>query len=355
VSRVLVTGAGGFIGRHTLAPLLAAGCEVHAVSSRSLSAAANVEVHRDCAPLSGVGNAEVRPHRASLCGVPDTEVRRHRADLLAPGVAAELIEEVRPSHLLHFAWCTEPGVYWTTLENIAWVQASLSLLRAFGEAGGRRAVLAGTCAEYAWAPSTHCVEEGVRATPLLPATLYGAAKHGLHVVAEGWARQCGVSLAWGRIFFLYGPHEHPNRLVSGVARALLRGEQAPCSHGRQVRDFLSSPEVGSAFAALLRSEVTGAVNVASGEPVSLAEVVETLARIVGRSDLLCLGTLPANPAEPQRLTADVRRLREEVGWSPTVGLHAGIERTVEWWREELSGDAGGPQRGPCGGHPRAPA
>lgn len=307
MSRVLVTGASGFVGRHTLAPLRDAGYEVHAVSSRAAPAG----------------------------GSPAT-VHWHHADLLAPAAAAELIASVRPSHLLHFAWCTEPGVYWTTLENIAWVQSSLSLLRAFGEAGGRRAVLAGTCAEYAWAPSTHCIEEGDGATPLHPATLYGAAKHGLHVVAEGWARQSGVSLAWGRIFFLYGPHEHPKRLVSAVARALLCGEEAPCSHGRQVRDFLGTPEAGGAFAALLRSEVTGPVNIASGESVSLAEVVETLARTAGRPDLLRLGALPANPSEPQRLTADVRRLREEVGWSHTISLREGLERTVEWWRNTLA-------------------
>jgi len=333
VGRVLVAGAGGFIGRHTLAPLLAAGYEVHAVTSR---------------PVSG-GVPVIDASVGSLDVAPPAEVRWHHAGLLAPGAAGELMSQARPSHLLHLAWNTRPGVYWTTLENLDWVAASLALLRAFGEAGGRRAVVAGTCAEYAWERSTHCVEEDATAgagagahargargvTPTRPATLYGAAKHGLHVVARAWARQSGVALAWGRVFHVYGPHEHPDRLVSGVARALLRGEEARCTHGRQVRDFLYAPELGGAFAALLRSEVTGAVNMASGEPLTIAELVQAIAAAAGRPELVRLGALAANPAEPQRLTAEVRRLREEVGWTPTAGLREGVERTVDWWRSAL--------------------
>ncbi len=296
MNRVLVTGAGGFIGRHTLAPLSAAGLEVHAVTSRPASAAA-------------------------IC---------HHVDLLDSGSAAALMRAVCPTHLLHLAWYTQPGAFWAAAENIDWVQASLRLLRAFGQAGGRRAVLAGTCAEYRWQRATHCVEGQ---TPTCPATLYGAAKHGLHVVAEGWARQTGMALAWGRVFHLYGPHEHPDRLVSSVARALLRGEEARCTHGRQVRDFLYAPDLGAAFAALLLGEVRGPVNMASGEPTRVADVVSAIAQAAGRPDLVRLGALPVKPEEPEQLTAEVLRLREEVRWAPSVDLREGAERTVGWWRE----------------------
>jgi len=311
MSRVLVTGATGFIGTHTLAPLLSAGLEVHALSARPAAAKLPREVAK--------------------------EVSWHRADLLVPQAASRLLSEVRPSHLLHLAWFTRPGAFWSAPENLDWVAASLALLRAFGEYGGRRAVLAGTCAEYSWGRHTHCVEDIAtrRGTPTCPATLYGAAKHGLHVVAEGWARQAGVALAWGRIFHLYGPGERPERLVAGVARALLRGEPAPCTPGAQVRDFLYAPELGAAFAALLRSEVTGSLNMASGEPVSVAEVVSAVAVAAQRPELLRLGALPGNPAEPERLTADVGRLREEVGWAPSLDLREGARLTVSWWRQAL--------------------
>jgi nucleoside-diphosphate-sugar epimerase len=314
-ARVLVTGAAGFIGRHTLAPLLAAGYEVHGVTSRAV-----------------VGGVPAAASAASLAEAPSAGVRWHHADLLLPGAGAELMGEVRPSHLLHLAWNTRPGAYGTTLENLDWVSASLALLRAFGEVGGRRAVVAGTCSEYAWQRRTHCMEDR---TPTRPATLYGAAKHGLHVVAQAWARQAGVTLAWGRIFHLYGPYEHPERLVGGVARALLRGEEARCTHGRQLRDFLYAPDLGGAFAALLLSDVGGPVNMASGRPVRVAEVVHAVAAAAGRPELVSLNALPADPGEPEELTADVRRLRDEVGWVPAHDLSEGAELTVDWWRRAL--------------------
>ena len=68
------------------------------------------------------------------------------------------------------------------------------------------------------------------------------------------------------IFFLYGPHEPPGRLIPSVIQALLKGEFARCSHGRQIRDFLYVEDVAEAFVALLDSDITGPVNIASGSP-----------------------------------------------------------------------------------------
>lgn len=285
MSRILVTGATGFIGRHAVEPLRQAGHEVHAIGSR------------DC-------------------------------DLLDPAAAPPLLNELRPEVLLHLAWYAEPGAFWSSEENIGWVEASLRLLRAFAAAGGRRAVIAGTCAEYDW--SYPRLSE--RDTPLAPSTLYGECKHALHRMAERWGR---LSVAWGRVFFLYGPGEHPARLVSSVASALARGEPAPCSSGEQVRDFLHVADVGRAFAALAASAVEGPVNVGSGERVSVRDVVTRLGELAGRPELVELGALPKRPDEPPELVADVRRLRDEVGFRPSLTLEEGLRGTLDWWRARV--------------------
>jgi nucleoside-diphosphate-sugar epimerase len=303
MTRVLVTGATGFIGRGTLSPLIASGMDVHAVGRRQSP---------DWLP---------------------PEVRWHQADLLRESAAADVVRDVRPSHLLHLAWFTEPGAFWRSVENLHWVEASLRLLRAFAIHGGRRAVLAGSCAEYAWEDHTICSEA---TTPCRPATLYGTSKHALRLIAQQFAAEVDLSLAWGRVFFVFGPHERPERLAGSVASALVRGMEAPCSHGHQRRDFLYSEDLAEAFVALLRSPAQGAVNLASGAAIEIRELVMALAEAAGRPDLVRLGAHPAVPNEPSELVAEVRRLRDEVGWTPRADLAQRAADCVRWWRGELT-------------------
>lgn len=299
MKRLLLTGANGFIGRHALPHLLSRGFEVHAVSSEARET--------------------------------EEGVRWHRADLLAREDVAELVREVQPSHLLHFAWDVTPGKFWTSVENLRWVEASLSLLQEFARAGGSRVVMAGSCAEYDWRYG-YCSEF---VTPLAPRTLYGAAKHSLQLITSSAASELNLSTAWGRIFFLYGPFEAPARLVPQVIRGLLARERVACTEGNQLRDFLYVEDVASAFAALLDSELTGALNIASGKPVSIKEVVTRIAGQLGGRDLTDFGALPASKDEPPVLVADVSRLKGELGWHPAFNLDEGLARTIQWWRSNL--------------------
>ena len=173
-------------------------------------------------------------------------------------------------------------------------------------------------------------------TPLKPNNAYGACKAALQGLQAAFAEQSGVSAAWGRIFYLYGPHENPRRLVASVIRSLLKGEPALCSPGEQVRDFLYAEDVADAFVALMESDVRGPVNIASGQPITVRAVVEAIAERLARQDLVHLGALPARATEPHFLVADVGRLKNEVGWQPRYDLHRGLDRTIRWWREQLS-------------------
>lgn len=304
MKRVLVTGGTGFIGRNCLGPLLDRGFEVHAVC-------------HDAPPIDRAG------------------VRWHRADLLASAQLKRLVSDVAPSHLLHMAWIAKPGIYMQSTENLVWLESGLSLLRSFIACGGRRVVAAGTCFEYDWEYG-YCREEK---TPLQPSTFYGTCKHALQTALAGLSRQSGLSSAWGRIFFLYGPHEHPDRLVSSVIRSMLRGEQALCTPGDQIRDFLHVEDVAGAFVALLDSDVSGAVNIASGRPLAVRDVIHTIAEEIGRSELVKLGALPARPTEPPLLVADTRRLHDEVEFVPNFELQRGIQATIDWWRQSETPEA----------------
>jgi nucleoside-diphosphate-sugar epimerase len=87
-----------------------------------------------------------------------------------------------------------------------------------------------------------------------------------------------------------------------------------------------------AFSALLASDAEGAVNVASGAPLALRDLVALVAEEAGRPELVRYGALPARAGEPDELVADVTRLRDAVGWSPSEPLRAGVARAVASWR-----------------------
>lgn len=299
---VLVSGASGFLGPHTVRALLERGYRVHGIS-------------RD-------------PPRDDTCVW-------HAADLFDAGSVGKLLDRVRPSHLLHLAWETERTRYWASPDNLRWVEASLSLVRQFREAGGRRAVGVGTCAEYSWEDGVlrgQPIREGD--TPRAPGQFYGVAKNATFELLTAYCGSVGMEFAWGRVFFQYGPRDQRPTLIRTILEALMEGRPALCTHGRQQRDFIYVRDVGAAFAALLDSEVAGAVNIGTGTGTSVAEVAEGLGALAGRPELVCLGALEARPDEPAYVVADIRRLREEVGFVPRIALGEGLRETVEWWARQ---------------------
>ncbi len=301
--RVLITGASGFIGRHCVELLRHRSDEVHAVSRH---------------PIASLASAAIW----------------HPVDLTVPGSAARLFADLRPTHLLHLAWYTVPGRYWTSPENLRWTSVSLDILREFAAHGGNRVVMAGSCAEYEW--KSHTYSEFT--TRCRPSTLFGISKHGLNTIADYFATLEGLSYAWARIFFLYGPHEHPARLVSSVIRALLAGERARCSPGTQARDFLYVEDAAQALLDLLACDVRGAVNIGSGEAISVRAMARRIADALGQPTRLDLGALPAPTTEPPVIRANIRRLTKEVGWRHGHDIDSGLEETIRWWEGAMTGN-----------------
>ena len=297
---VLVTGASGFVGRQAVAALAALEFDVHAAARQPLD---------------------------------DGLATWHRADLLDGAARAALLDAVRPSHLLHLAWETRHGHFWQAPENLDWAQATQDLVRRFRDGGGRRAVLAGSCAEYDWSPAAlgdgPCRET---ATPCRPATPYGQAKLATFEHIAAAAVSSGLSHAWGRLFLVYGPFEDESRLVPFAIRALLAGEAVALHEPAAVRDFLHVADAGAAFAALLASDVEGPVNIASGGGAAVADIARRLARMIRGDDSLVGDSEPLASDSPARLVADISRLRHEVGFTPGRDLDAGLAETVDWWR-----------------------
>jgi len=292
--RVLVTGATGFIGQHLPALLQARGFETH-ITARGI--------------------------------LPETAgITTHGVDLLRQDEAQRLIKDIRPDIIIHTAWYVAHGRFWTAPENTDWLEASTALAAYAAEAGARRFVGLGTCAEYA----TDAGDDAYpwpETRPIAPATPYGEAKatlaRRLAEMVEGRAR---FSFAWARLFHLFGPGENPARLVPSIMLALREGREAQCSSGRPVRDFISTQNAAAAITALATSEVTGPVNIGSGAPISIAAMARLIAHISGRPYLLRLGALPDRPNEAPYMVAHTGRLRREVDFTAPVSLAAELRK-----------------------------
>lgn len=304
--RVLVTGATGFIGSHVARVLLAADRDVAAVVRPGSSLWRLEDV---------VDRLEVFP-----CDLAD-----------ATSLRAEL-ERWRPEACIHLAWYAEPGKYLTARENIPALEASLGLLDELIRADCGQVVMTGTCAEYD-TDLGYLREDG----PVRPATLYAATKLSLNLIASQVAASAGISFVWARLFYLYGPYEDERRLIPALIRALLRGQSFPATAGEQVRDYLHVADMAAALWTLAEQRVSGTVNVCSGVPVTMRQLMEAVAETTGNDHLIQFGAIPYRDWDPRFICGDNSRLHA-TGWRPRYAtLRAGLDQTTKWWRERLSG------------------
>ncbi len=275
---ITLTGATGFVGGQILRNLLERGCSVRLLV-------------RDSSRLP------VIPARGAL------EVM-HTPDLFAEGTA-RLEELLEGSEILvHAAWHAEPGEYLTSPVNLACLTGTLNLAYAFAAVGGKRFVGVGTCAEYDSSAGLMTTD-----TPLAPNTLYAACKASAFQVLRFFLGTKDISFAWCRIFYLYGEGEDERRLVPYIRRQLGAGQEVQLTRGEQVRDFLDVKDAARMIADVALGRQQGAVNICSGEAVTVRQFAERIADEYGRRELLRFGARPENVFDPPRVVGvqgDVR-------------------------------------------------
>ena len=315
--RIFLTGASGFIGSQIARLLVRRGDEVHVL----------LRPGSDRRRIEDVARA----------------LRVIEGDLTQTEALSGPLAAARPEVALLFAWYAEPGKYLRARDNIALLHGNLDLASRLAGEGCRKIVAAGTCIEYD-------TDFGFlsESTPARPRSLYAASKLSCYLTLEQLLAGSETNLAWARLFYQYGPHEHPARIVPSVMLSLLHGQTAKVTAGEQIRDFLHVEDVARALVAVADSELTGPVNIGSGRPVSIREIVERIGVLTGRPDLISLGEIPYDPGDPRFICADNRKLREGTEWRPAVGLDEGLRATLEWWGGHISyfparGAASGPR------------
>jgi len=297
----VVTGGAGFIGSHLVEALLGQGRKVRVVDDLSTGCSANIPVGAEVLEGDVLENAEA--------AVRDADVIYHLAAI--PSVPRSIAEPLE-SHR-------------------ATAETTVALLEAGERAHVRRLVLASSSAVYGDGPGLPRREDQKCA----PRSPYALAKLVSELYAEHWASCRSLETVCLRFFNVYGPKQDPNSPYSAAIpiflRRLLEGRPVPIfGDGAQTRDFIF---VGDVVRGLLAAGTTPGVsgriyNLATGNAVSVFQLVRTLARIVGTS--ATMDFLPQRAGDIRDSWADVSAARRDLGFAPETPLESGLLETARW-------------------------
>jgi NAD dependent epimerase/dehydratase len=308
--RVVVTGAGGFIGSHLAERLVELGAEVTAfVHYKAMGAAGWLEHSR---------------HRSALCLVAGDVRDRDSLDAACDG--ADTVFHL--AALIGIPWSyTAPASYLAT--NI---EGSLNLFQAARRAGVRRVVHTSTSEVYGTARYVPMDE----AHPLTGQSPYSASKIGADKMAEAFHLSFGLPVATIRPFNAYGPRQSARAVIPTIIDQALNGNEIRLGNLTATRDFNYVGDTVEGFLAVAAADAAlgQVVNIGTGSEISVEGVVREVLRVIGKDLPVVQEQKRLRPenSEVDRLCAGNKLARELTGWTPRVSITEGLERTIAWVR-----------------------
>jgi len=313
--RVLVTGAGGFIGSHLTEALVRAGASVRAFvrytsrGDHGWLESSEPEVVRDVDIFRGdLANPEAVAAAVDGCGV-----------ILHLGALIPIPYSYR--HPREFVTANVTG--------------TLNVLEAARRVGVDRIVHTSTSEVYGTA-QTVPIDEGHRLHPQSP---YAATKVGADQLALSYQRSFGLPVVVARPFNTFGPRQSARAVIPTIVTQALTHETIELGATEPTRDFLY---VGDTVAGIMRcAEVAGidgeVINLGTGVEVSIGELVERVQALVDREVPVVLDPERLRPpdSEVERLVAGVEKARTLLSWEPEVELEAGLRTTIDWIQGSL--------------------
>lgn len=297
--RALVTGAAGFVGRHLVAELTAAGDEV-------------------------------------------TETDRQTGlDILDPTGLAELFAEARPEVVYHLAGQADVGGSWTSPVETFRVNAegTLNVLLAAADHGVDRVLAVASADVYGQVPADELPIGEDR--PLRPHSPYGASKAAADLIALQAHLGRGLGVIRARPFNHLGPGQS-DRFVAPALASRIAHNEVECLDELAVgdltprRDFTDVRDVVRAYRLLaLQGEPGEAYNVCSGRDVSIQELADRLVALADRPMTLTPDPTLFRPVDTPVLRGDPGRLQAATSWQPEISLEQTLADVLDDWRKRV--------------------
>lgn len=312
--RALVTGAGGFIGSHLAERLVELGADVRAfVEYDSLGSRQWLD-ESDATPEMEIvaGDVRDRDSVARACRGIDTVF--HLASLIAIPYSYDA-----------------PQSYLET--NIA---GALNVLSGAQAAGARLVVHTSTSEVYGTARYVPIDEDH----PLQAQSPYAASKIGADKLVESFHLAHGLPVSTLRPFNAYGPRQSARAVIPTVTTQLLAGDTVRLGNVTPTRDFTFVGDTVDAFVGVAACDaaIGRVLNVGSGREISIADLVEKIAELLGRRASIVRDKERVRPegSEVERLCANANAVRKLFGWEPRVTLDVGLAETAAWLERNLA-------------------
>jgi UDP-glucose 4-epimerase len=311
--RVLVTGAGGFIGSHVTRMLLEGGAEVYAMSASVSS-------------LLPVRLADIA-----------ADIRIVEANVADRTAMESMARTVRPELVAHLAAFTHVGKSFQRVDEslVTNIHGTVNLLLALG-GDYERFVYTGTSEIYGDVPVPF--REDGQVKPISP---YSVSKY----AGERYSLMFHEAYEWPivclRPFNAYGPWQTPDRIIPEIILTALRREELLTTEGRQTREFNYVTDLAAGFVAALgaRGAEGEVINLGCGEDIAIRDLTVKVLELMGNPIEPKIGALPHRPTEIWAMYCDNTRARELLGWQPTHTLEQGLAETIEWYRAEMQRDS----------------
>lgn len=249
-----------------------------------------------------------------------------RCNLLDQTERRALVDKYQPEYIIHLAWDQAEG-FRQADSNLLWLTASLDLLYSFKINKGKRFIFAGSSSEYDG-------ENGVFSEgDSFATTQYGLCKRKFTEIGCKFGVDFGIEVVSARYFTLYGEYDrHLFGAIPSAINAFYRKERVYCKSPNTVRDYIYVGDAADATIELLQSDITGPINIASGRAQTIRDVFNKIAKQMKAEDLLYVSD-KSNRIDI--LSADITRMKNELGYTCRTDFDEGIIKTINWWRDNI--------------------
>jgi len=288
--RILVTGASGFIGARFCRTAVLSGHQVAGISRQ----ARHIERNREIAWIEG---------SISDCSWSE-------------------IQSFKPEVLVHLAWILTPKICFNSPLNESFFIQSTKFIERAVDAGVHLVVVSGTCVEYQITGSKLSEHE----SPLTPLSLYAINKVKLLDTLSNKAARGDFKLIWGRIFYPYGPGEHPQRLCSGLLSCLANNKEFFLNTPQSTKDYIHIEDLTAAILATLDGDYEGIINWGTGTGITVKLLAEKLAKLVDKSHLITFSEDAS--VDPLAYVVADNSILKSLGWRQKISIDDGLASLV---------------------------